>query len=295
MTERADRSTAADLLAAYALNALEPEEAALVNDALAGGDVQLQQEVRALRSVVVALPLAAPLVEPPATLRDRVMSAVQPAPGRVAAAHFRRAALPFRRPERYAAMAASVAVLAAAGLLAWNVLLHDRVGELADTNSDLQAAVDVMASAQDQSKAALSATDARVEETQALAQDLNAGVTDALFSLTAPDTRAETLSRTAQAPAANARLIWNPNDQIFILVVTGLPATLDESAYVVWVETAQGVQKIGHFYVDESGRGLMHGHLTGMDLEDARRLTITKEADPGQTQQPSAPVLLLNR
>ena len=295
MTEHDPRPAAADLLAAYALNALEPEEVALVDDALAGGDPELQQEVRALQRVASALPLAAPLVDPPATLRDRVMSAVQPAPSRSAAAHFRRAALPFRRTERYAAMAASVAVLAAAGLLGWNVLLHDRVGELADTNSDLQAAVDVMATAQDQSKAALSATDARLQETQAMTRDLSAGVTDALFSLTAPDTRAETLSRTAQAPAANARLIWNPSDQLFILVVTGLSATLDDSAYVVWLETAEGVQKMGHFYVDESGRGLMHGYLTDLDLEDARRMTITKEADPAQTQRPSAPVLLLNR
>ena len=52
---------------------------------------------------------------------------------------------------------------------------------------------------------------------------------------------------------------------------------------------------MGHFYVDESGRGLMHGYLTDLDLEDARRMTITKEADPAQTQRPSAPVLLLNR
>ena len=295
MTEHDPRPPAADLLAAYALNALEPEEVALVDDALAGGDPELQQEVRALQRVASALPLAAPLVDPPATLRHRVMSAVQPAPSRSAAAHFRRAALPFRRTERYAAMAASVAVLAAAGLLGWNVLLHDRVGELADTNSDLQAAVDVMATAQDQSKAALSATDARLQETQAMTRDLSAGVTDALFSLTAPDTRAETLSRTAQAPAANARLIWNPSDQLFILVVTGLSATLDDSAYVVWLETSEGVQKMGHFYVDESGRGLMHGYLTDLDLEDARRMTITKEADPAQTQRPSAPVLLLNR
>lgn len=65
-----------DMVAAYVLDALSPQEAEQFEAHLAGCD-QCQAEVAELRQVVDVLPLAADPVEPPRELRDRILEAVQ--------------------------------------------------------------------------------------------------------------------------------------------------------------------------------------------------------------------------
>ena len=64
---------AAGLLEAFALDALEPDEKAVVSSHLDEGCVDCEEEVSALRSVVEWLPLAAPLITLGGKLKRRVM------------------------------------------------------------------------------------------------------------------------------------------------------------------------------------------------------------------------------
>jgi anti-sigma-K factor RskA len=112
-----DCREAADLLAAYALDALDEAEREAVAAHLAG--CGLHGELRGLRAVAASLALAAPEMEPPAGLERRILAAVagEPAPP-----------IPLRRPNRRTgitpwALAAGLAVISL-GLLAWNLALQ---------------------------------------------------------------------------------------------------------------------------------------------------------------------------
>ena len=106
-----------DLAAAYALGALDAEERADMEAHLTTCD-DCTRVVAGLRATVGTLPMAAPRVEPPAGLRERVLAAVateaRPARGASPARGFVLA--------RYA-LAASVAALALAGaaLIGWAI------------------------------------------------------------------------------------------------------------------------------------------------------------------------------
>lgn len=71
-----------DMAAAYVLDALSPEELEEFEAHLAACD-QCQAEVTALRQVVDVLPLAVESVEPPASLRARILEAAKSDPGEV--------------------------------------------------------------------------------------------------------------------------------------------------------------------------------------------------------------------
>ena len=112
-----------DLTAAYALDALEPEEARAYERHLAVC-ARCREEVASLQGAAAALGYAAAPVVPPAGLRERILAA--------AGAERRRPAPPPRprfwsRPRPLAA-AAALALAAAVALGAWDVSLHDRLG-----------------------------------------------------------------------------------------------------------------------------------------------------------------------
>ena len=74
-----------DTLAAYAFDALSPEDVVVVGAHLASCG-QCQQEVVGFRTVGDYLPYGLTLAEPPADLRDRVMARAQSTPQRASAA-----------------------------------------------------------------------------------------------------------------------------------------------------------------------------------------------------------------
>ena len=287
-THEQRHAAAAELLEGYALDALDPEESAVV-DAHRQDDCEgCERALAAFRGIASALALATPLVAPAAKLKQRVLAqAVPPArpvgssrPGILAA---------LRRPSGMAAMAASFSVAALIGLATWNAVLHDRVGELEDENSSLAAPPRAVepAVAEGAASAAQSAPAAgAVADPPAAAE--------ALLSLSEPETQIVPLRHTEVAPAAQARMIWDPQEQFYTLVADGLEPTLMGAVYVVWMETADGVQRVGHFYVDESGRGFMRQYLE-IRLDEATSLLVTLEPDVEVSQRTADPVLLLDR
>ena len=110
-----------DLTAAYALDALELEEARGYEEHLAGCE-RCREELVALQGAAGALAYAAPPARPPGELRGRILAAARAErPNDVPSLRTYR-----RRTAGFAAVAA-VAACAVVGLAAWNVSLHNRL------------------------------------------------------------------------------------------------------------------------------------------------------------------------
>jgi len=112
-----------DLTAAYALDALEPEEARGYEEHLAGCE-RCREELASLQGVAGALAYAAPSARPPEELRGRIL----------AAARAERPNVVPLRPRSWTAFGpyvlatvATAAVIAVVGLAVWNVSLHNRL------------------------------------------------------------------------------------------------------------------------------------------------------------------------
>ncbi len=281
-------AAAAELLAEYALAALDPEEHALVERHLDDDCEDCGRTLAAFQRVAGALALATPLVTPAARLKQRVLAQAI----RVEGAERQRSSLftggisatwlsAFRRPGGVAAMAASVGVAAVVGLATWNAVLHDRVGELEGESSVLAVPVQELAWEEGGTPAA-GGTPEPGFATQ-----------EALFSLSAPDTEIMSLRRTEMAPAAKARMIWEPQKRVYTLVADGLPPTVQGTVYIVWVETVDGGRRIGHFYVDQSGRGFVRRYLEE-HWDEATGLVVTLEPGMHVGQRTADPVLLLD-
>jgi anti-sigma-K factor RskA len=108
-----------DLTAAYALDALEPEEARGYEEHLAGCE-RCREELASLQGAAGALAYAAPPARPPEELRGRIL----------AAARAERPNVVPLRPRSWSrplAVGAAVAVCAVVGLAVWNVSLHNRL------------------------------------------------------------------------------------------------------------------------------------------------------------------------
>ena len=132
-----------ELAAVYALGALTGEER-LWFEAYLTEHPELNAEIEELGSVADLLALAPPEQEPPPGLRRSVLEGVG-APREVVsgmADRRSRRAERTRRLLRPATLAAAAAAfVAVAGLLVWNLTLHDQNGELRARNGDLQEEV----------------------------------------------------------------------------------------------------------------------------------------------------------
>jgi anti-sigma factor RsiW len=109
-----------ELTAAYALDALDPGEEAAYEEHLAHC-VACQEELALLSGTASALALAAGAAEPPLALRGRILDAARAERSNV---------VPLR-PRWTAPLmaAAAVAACAVVGLGAWNIVLHNRLGQ----------------------------------------------------------------------------------------------------------------------------------------------------------------------
>ena len=127
-----------DLLGAFALGAVDPEEAASVRAHLATC-AECQAEMAELWLAVDSLPSTIEPMEPPPALRDRIAAAIaveaaSPAPKPVTTiAPAPSAPEPIRKPASFWsratpwAAAAAILLLLSAGMLVWNLRLRDQI------------------------------------------------------------------------------------------------------------------------------------------------------------------------
>lgn len=249
---------ALDLLAAYALGALEPDELATVQQLLTERP-ELQQTLAELRGVVQRLPLAIPEAQPPVALRARTLSyalagsqAILPAPvsgGRPWS---------WRRIFSHAgALATGMAVVA--GLM-W--------GQLADSRQQ-------MVQTQQQLLVAQTELNTLRDEQQRIALVVTG--TQQPVVLTGA-------SGTGTVLRTNAG----------VMVSAQLPALASGRVYQVWAIAGQDApHSVGTFAVDNDGYGLL---VAGIDAtaQQAQVFAITEEPSGG-SPAPTTPILIVNQ
>jgi anti-sigma-K factor RskA len=235
-----------DLAGAYALGALDPAERAEFERHLAACQA-CANEVRSLQPVVDGLGQVVPLVDPPARLRERVLSAATP-PSLASRASARQA--PSETAPRRTDSPSVVHVkdspsswgwLAAAAALVVSVGLGIYVWQLRDRLTDVERRLD-------EATARAAASETQVAALQRAATDVR---TTALV-IGAPDLVRVDLAGQGGSPA-KARAFWSrANGLVFTAV--DLPDLPPGKVYQLWVVGGQAPVSAGIFEPDAAGR-----------------------------------------
>ena len=278
---------AAELLEAHALDALDPDEAALVGAHLDAGCDDCEPEIAALRAVAERIGLGAAPRDPGDVLKRRVLREVEaslaapgsplplpraasvaprtPPMGRLAAL-----AAPWR-PARFASMAASLAVVAVVLLMGWNVVLQGDVSGLDDENEALLATVKTVEEQQALAQQALADASEAAAAAEARSADLDSRTMAIVSVMGSDDHERRPLTGTEYAPSgAWGSMHINPKNGHFVVLASGLRAGI-EGGYVLWLHAGDHHVPLCFFYVDGFGNGVGHGYLND-DISDALRL-----------------------
>jgi anti-sigma-K factor RskA len=222
-----------DLLGAFALGAVDAEEAATVRAHLATC-AECQAEIAELWLAVDSLPDMIEPMEPPPALRDRIATAIaaeaasplpapsaSPAPEPMPAiAPAPPATEPIRKPASFWsratpwAAAAAILLLLSAGLLVWNLRLREQIA-------------------------------------------------------TAPVAETIALAPTDVAPEARGEVTYLPQDDLFMLEVRDLPPLEPDQVYEVWLIGADGPEPAGIFDQPTD----QHAIVADRDLYDTLAIT----------------------
>jgi len=266
-----------DLAAGFVLGALAPEEEAAVRDHLASCP-EPHPEVEELGGVVPYLAESLEPVEPPASLRARILAAAAaerpapvdataaaplaaPAPSAPAPVPFPTAAertVRAARPSRLGTWAMGIAaILVVAVLGAWNLQLQGRLNS--------------------------------VEEDLAAATAYQQGVARVLAVATQDGAQVAILTATPEAPTAAAGLAATGPDGTVVISMHDLVPTTGTQVYEAWVIVGENAPvPLGGFEVGPAGTGVFSGS-TAL-AEPGAILALTLEAAPGATT-PNPPVL----
>jgi anti-sigma-K factor RskA len=243
-----------DLLGAFALGAVDAEEAATVRAHLATC-AECQAEIAELWLAVDSLPDMIEPLEPPPALRDRIAAAImaeaatpEPAPPAIPASPAPELASPvtpvlpvpepIRKPASFWsratpwAAAAAILLLLSAGLLVWNLRLREQIQEA-----------------------------------------------------TAPVTETIALAPTDAAPGAGGEVTYLPQDELFMLDVRDLPPLPPDQVYEVWLIGADGAVPAGTFDQPTD----QHAIVADRDLYET--LAITAEPGPLGTEAPTGEIV----
>jgi Anti-sigma-K factor rskA, C-terminal len=254
---------AIDLAASFVLDALEPEEMAAVREHLATC-TESHDEFFELAGVVPVLDASVPVVEPPASLRARVMAAaaadLEARQISADSTAIETAAVPprpaddvvrpiQRRPSRLAAWALGIAaVIAVVALGAWNL--------------SLQRQLDAAQAYQQQVAAVLDAAEQP-------------------GSLTAVLRAAE-----ATGPSGLAAIT---SDGVARIAMRDLAPVSGNEVYEAWVIAADGVPvALGELQLQPGGAGYLEAG--GLPTESGIVLALTREPGPDATAPSTAPI-----
>jgi negative regulator of sigma E activity len=241
-----------ELLGAFALGAVDAEEAASVRAHLATC-AECQAEMAELWIAVDSLPNTVEPMEPPPALRGRIAAAIAaevaspaPAPPAPSAARASEpvptvapappAPEPIRKPASFwsratpSAAAAAILLLLSAGLLVWNLRLREQLA-------------------------------------------------------TAPVTETIALAPADAAPGAHGEVTYLPQDNLLLLDVRDLPPLKPDQVYEVWLIGSEGPVPAGTF--DQP----TDQHAVVADRSQYETLAITAEPGPLGTAAPTGEIV----
>jgi anti-sigma-K factor RskA len=267
-----------DLAGAYVLGALDAADRATFEQHLAECDA-CRSEVRSLQPVVDGLAQVAPLVDPPAALRERVLAAAAgqgqawPAPG----ASGSRTAAAVSRPGAPAAgfnwgwLAAAASVLLTVGMAMYVWQLRDRLAQV-----ELRL---------DEATARAAASETQVAALQRAAVD----VRTAALVIGAPDLLRVDLAGQGGS-AAKARAFWSRAHGL-VFTAVDLPTLPPGKVYQLWVVGAQAPVSAGIFEPDAAGRATTIVEA-GRAFPDPAAFAVTLEPAGGVPQPTGDKVLV---
>jgi anti-sigma-K factor RskA len=256
----------------YALGALDGDELAEFGRSL-DGSPGLQTEVAAFEAVIGRLAYLHVTAPSSPRLRSRTLGAAgffaPPAP----VPAVRRDA-PGRTS--WLAWAAVLAAVAFGALFAWE---RARLGEARQEAADLRQERDTLAA---------EITEARLQ-LAAVQEQLGREV--AFRELVAHrESRQTLLAGLAPAPAAVARVVWNPGTREAVLLAAGLDPAPQGKVYEAWVIAGGAPVPAGTFQVDASGKAVLR--LPAVDeTRSVKTFAVTIEP-AGGTPAPTGPMVL---
>lgn len=266
-----------DALAAYALDALDRDEAAFIERHLADC-TRCRAEVATLRETTAMLALAVPQVAPPPAMRSRVLQRALAAPDAPASPSSR---VPTVAPTSPRATPPSVAAEPrAASRAPWFAAAACAV---------LAAGLGAAWSAERAERASLAAALARgdsIMSTQALALDARDSL---LARVLGPDVETVTLAATGEAPSM--RLFFDREGGVLVLSARRLPPATAGRTYQLWgIDPAGRAVGLGLFNTSEAGAAVVSLQVAS----DARFVVsaVTEEPEGGSPQPTSTPFLI---
>jgi anti-sigma-K factor RskA len=252
-----------ELLAFYALDALNDEEKELV-EAYLKGHPEARQQIEEMGRAVSALPYGVPPVEPSPRSREALMSRVA-ADQRAASSTRKQPSSPRRM--RFENIFSALSLGAAAIAIVWVIVLSAQVSRLRNEISALSQA--------------LAAQSNQLEQINAV-----------LSQLTPSTVITVSLKGTDIQPRAQGQLIADPNSQSAVLVIVGLTPLEAGKTYQVWLIEGDAPVSAGLLKVDANGQGvLVVSSETPIGSFDA--LGISVEPEQG-SPQPTGDIVVLS-
>ena len=247
-----DHGALRDQVELYVLGALPPSERAQFELHLATCD-ECRASVRAMSAVAGALAQAVPELEPPGSLRTRVLTAVTGAKP-ASATRSVSVVVPW--------LAAAASLLAAVGLAAYAVAMRGRVSSL---EGRLREAVE---------RAALSEREiADLRRTSSEAQSQMA-------ILAAPDLQRIDLAGQTAAPQSAGRAFWSRSRGL-VFTAAKLPALPAGKVYQLWILTSQPAPISAGLFRPDPGGNVRTLFETPIDLPQPSGMAVTIEPEGG--------------
>lgn len=292
-------------LEAYALGALDLEDRAELEAALAASPEQ-QEELRQLREVVALLPYAVAPVVPPDRVRQglmaRVAAAQQPAATAPAPLPAPRRRLPWFMPAVAAVLA--VVLLGLAGL---TVSLGNQVARLDQTNRDLvgvvgglqasladtQARQDALATQLEESRGELARVSADMAESRQRIGELSAARAQdeyVISFVSAPGVATRQLTPADSGVNARGEMYMYPGNSSAVVLFSGLKPLDPGQVYQFWLADGSTQVAGGTFVTDNAGIG----HIVVQaprEVNAFSEVMVTVEPEGGSTA-PSRNVVL---
>ena len=234
-----------DNLEAYALAALDEDEARLIDQHLEGGCEACGALLHDYELAVNQIALSTPLFKASPRLKQRIMGGV----GVVTTPAFA-----MMRPKWWAATAAAVLVAFAIGGTAWAIMLSSEVSRLRGDNQRLAQLTELDA---DQRNALLSLQgqimSARSEQRR-MSTTLEELATLTVVALD-PDLIPTEMRGTTLAPEAACNYVWSSKQGVGALTCKNMPSTASSLVYELWASMGDKNVPLGSFQPRFDGTG----------------------------------------
>jgi hypothetical protein len=271
-----------DDLEAYALDALDAEDARAVTLHLDEGCPECNSILFDYRQAVNHLALATPLYKASPRLKQRIMGGI----GAVKAPAFA-----VMRPQWWAATAAAVLVAFAIGGVAWAIMLSSEVSQLRGDNQRLAQLTELDA---DQRNALLSLQgqimSARSEQRR-MSTTLEELATLTVVALD-PDLIPTEMRGTSLAPEASCNYVWSGKQDVGALTCKDMPSTATTLVYELWATKGDKNIPLGSFQPRFDGTGQLLVKFPQTVEGNVTALWVTLEELSTARPAPSSQVVL---